>query len=96
MLKLTIDNSTCRLEGLSPIQFKQLKQLMSYSIDPQAAYFSGTYKATRSLITPRGEFPSGLRYVVDDFLGKLPYAVVDLRVRPKPSAGMFKLNLEGK
>lgn len=84
MLKLTIDNSTCKLEGLTPMQFKKLKEAMSYSINPSAAYFSGSYRVTRSLITPRGEFPTGLLYVLDEFLNGKPIDVqVDnKRIRP--------------
>ncbi len=83
MITLTIDNSTCKLEGLNGKQEKELKELLSYSIDAQAAYFSGsTWNKKRSLLTKRGEFPTGLAYIVQAyFKGKIEYK--DLRVPPK-------------
>lgn len=84
IIKLTIDNSTCRLEGLSGKQEKELKELLSYTIDAQAAYFSNrTWKRKQSLLTKRGEFPTGLLYIVVKYLDKEKVYTTDLRVRPK-------------
>lgn len=96
MLKLIVDNSYCRLEGLTVHQFKQLKKLMSYSINATAAYFSGTHRNTRCLITPRGEFPTGLLYIVKDYFKKarVPLEVCDARKVPTQRPGMFKMELK--
>ena len=83
MMRLTIDNSTCKIEGLSVKQHKELTDKLSYQIDAQAAYFSGAYNRKRSLLGKRGEFPTGLLYLVKAYLGANEYNRIDLRKVPK-------------
>lgn len=86
MAKLTIDNSSCWIEGLDRRLFDVLREELSYKEDASAAFFSGRYgPRTCYLISKRtGEFPTGLLYIVRDFLNefKIFPEIVDKRVRP--------------
>lgn len=95
MLKLTVSNSTSLLEGFSKSEYQKLRALLSYNIDTKAVYFSNSYRNTRYLMSKRGEFPSGLVYLVERYLKKnaVNYVKRDLRRRPKPSEGLLTLNL---
>lgn len=56
---------------------------MSYDIGSQAAYFSNSmHSRKRSLLGARGDFPTGLLYIVEKFLAKTPHVVKDARVEP--------------
>lgn len=88
-IKLTIDNSTCKLEGLDKTQFNALRELMSYKVDPQASYFAGKYGLKRYLLDKRGFFPTGLLYMVEKYLQNTDYTVNDIRKRPGPILGRF-------
>lgn len=93
MVTLKIDNSTSQVTGLSVVQFKELKTLLSYDIGTQAAYFSGSrHNTKRSLLTKRGEFPTGLLSRIENWLPK-GSSVVDLRKRPEALEGVFNLSL---
>ncbi len=101
MIKLTIDNSYSRIEGLSVKQDKDLRKAMSYSIDPQAAYFgAGGFKGnTRCLMNKRGEFPTGLLYIVRECLligstNSKDSEVNDLRRLPKTTHRRFAGHFE--
>ncbi len=72
MIRLSIDNSTSRISGLTVGQHGELKKLLSYEIDKQEAYYSGTWKTTRSLLGKRGDFPTGLLYIVEKWLDGRP------------------------
>lgn len=96
MLKLTIGNSECKLEGLSISQHKELKELLSYTLNPQASYFSGGYGPKKqSLLTNSGSFPTGLLYITKEYLHllKVTYALDDTRTRPTPTPSLFDLSL---
>ncbi len=84
MIKLTIGNSTCKIEGLSVKQFSELKKLLSYQVNASAAYFSGGHNNTRYLLGRRGDFPTGLLYIVKAYLKhiKEEFSVVETRVKP--------------
>lgn len=91
MITLKIGNSTSTLEGLSITQLKELRNLMSYTVDKQASYFSKSYgRDKRHLMSKRGEFPSGLLGIAEKYLSTVPHTVVDTRVVPTPTPGMFK------
>lgn len=93
MIQLVIDNSYSRITGLSVKQHKELKALLSYDIDPQQAYFSGNFRSKRSLLGARGDFPTGLLYLVEKYLkGGFQWSAKDLRVRPAATASL-ELNL---
>jgi len=97
MRQLTINNSTSSITGLSVGEERELKKLLSYSIDAQSAYFSGSrHNRTRTLLTKRGEFPTGLLQVLRDWSGEslLDYEIKDLRRRPTPpTKRLFNLSL---
>jgi superfamily II DNA or RNA helicase len=94
-LELIIDNSVCKVSGLGDKHSKALRQLLSYSIDRQAAYFSSAHNTRRYLIDKRGEFPTGLLYLVKDYLAKqgLTPRIDDRRKRPKAPVALFKMQM---
>lgn len=97
MITLSVGNSFSQIQGLTASQHSQLKKLMSYSLDDQAAYFSGSYNTMRSLLGKRGDFPSGLLYIVKKWLidSKLKPQVNDTRVMPsKGCKKLFNLSLD--
>lgn len=78
---LKIANSYSQISELTQTQFKELKELLSYTINPQAAYFSGRGRIQkRSLLSKRGEFPTGLLAIVQAYLTS--WTEVDTRIRP--------------
>jgi superfamily II DNA or RNA helicase len=93
MIQLTVDNSYSRITGLSDLEHKELKELLSYEIDAQAAYFSGSFRTKRSLFGKRGDFPTGCLYLVNRWLNDKNHVYNDHRTRPQPRHGLFSLNL---
>lgn len=93
-MNLRIGNSYCTVEGLTGDLEKKLKNALSYSLDPSASYYSGSFKTKRSLLGKRGDFPSGLLYLVKEFLykNKLEVNIRDTRVQP-PRDKFYSLNL---
>ena len=83
-MKITIDNSYSRVEGLKTDQFRALRKLLSYESDPQAAYYSGGFRRVKYLIDSKGFFPTGLLQKVVSFCGSLQaVAIVDKRIDPR-------------
>lgn len=81
MILLTVGNSVSQISGLSSAQFAEVKRLLSYKLPN--AYASGSPRYPyRSLLSKRGEFPSGLLYLLEQYLGKFPHEVRDTRKRP--------------
>lgn len=79
-----------RVEGLTDAQLKQLRKLTSYSINPKNAYFSGSaYNTTRHLMSKRGEFPTGLLYIVKHWAKQHKHEVEDRRKRPELRKALF-------
>jgi hypothetical protein len=64
---------------------------MSYTLAADGAGYGGL-KYRRKLLTARGEFPTGILYIAKAMLNKfkIPYKVLDNRVLPKSTLGMFK------
>lgn len=94
MINLIIDNSESKLEGLLINDHKALKEILSYTLSPTASYFSGGYGPRKqSLLSTRGVFPTGLLYLVLDYIQKnnVPHKVTDKRIVPKRQEGLFKL-----
>jgi superfamily II DNA or RNA helicase len=59
--RIIVNNSFSQIQGLTDEQFAEVRKLLSYKMDEQAAYFSGAYKArTKYLIDAKGSFPTGL------------------------------------
>lgn len=83
MITITVNNSFSQIQGLSPEQEKGLRKELSYSSDPQAAYFSGGYQRIRHLIDKKGNFPTGLLARTREFLGNTPYKLQDARRKPQ-------------
>ncbi len=94
MIDVIIENSMSRVVGLTDTQFKALRNVLSYSIDSQAAYFSSAYQTKRYLLSKKGEFPTGLLYLVKESLFKTPSVrYIDRRTLPKPRHGLFTMSL---
>ncbi len=94
MITLKINNSYSQIIGLDANHHKALRQILSYEIDSQAAYFSNNHHNTRRyLIDNRGNFASGLLPLVSRYLrlNALNVSTIDDRVKPKG-----KLPLTGK
>lgn len=93
MIKLLINNSYSRLYGLTPTQFKEVRELLSYKSEVTKAYGNnyGGYKIY--LINRKGEFPTGLVPRVTRHFSNL--VIIDDRVRPLHSRQFErkKLNL---
>ncbi len=84
-MKLTINNSFSRIEGLSEPAFKALREKLSYRIDPREAFFGGqTRSPKRYLLSKRGDFPTGLLNKVESFILDYPKydEVVNWKVPP--------------
>lgn len=93
MIKLTIDNSLCKIEGLSPSQYGKLRKELSYLPNPAQAHFGGyNAQGRRYLIDARGNFPTGLLYLVDKCLAEETVHIVDSRKEPTARIN-FKLKL---
>lgn len=81
-----------KVEGLSKDQFKALREVLSYRLDAQGSYFSGSWRSPkRYLLNALGDFPTGLLPLVLENVNKLPHETVDLRVKPRPTPGTFVL-----
>lgn len=95
MALLVIDNSTCIIKGLALDQYKSLRELLSYSINPQASYFSGSFNTKRYLLTKRCEFPTGLLPKVLDWCSEhqVKHTLEDHRKRPEAILGLHSLSL---
>lgn len=91
MITLSIDNSTCVIGDLSRAQLGSLRVLLSYR---EETYTPGGYKIRlKPLITSRGEFPTGLLYLVDGWLQAhtVRHTRNDRRRRPKARHKLFTL-----
>lgn len=96
-LNLIINNSTCSITGLSIEQHKALRDILSYEENPQAAYYSENFRSSkRYLMDKKGVFPTGLLYLVQDYLKthKLIGTVFDCRFLPEPMPDDFHFDLE--
>lgn len=95
MIIVTIDNSYSKVTGLSPKQDKELRDLLSYVIGGKSAYFSGYGIRKRSLLSKRGEFPTGLLNQVNKYIQitNTTVVIVDNRRKPFPNKNRFKLKL---
>lgn len=72
MVVLTIGNSYSKITGLSPKQEKELRQKLSYM---SGSFFGGFGPRKVSLLSKRGEFPTGLLSQVKVFLKTAAIAV---------------------
>jgi superfamily II DNA or RNA helicase len=94
MITLTIDNSDCRVTGLNAEQFAALRKLLLYR-ERTGRWVKQRDKKTKKirmvpevlfhfLIDKRGNFPTGLLYIVEDFLLNIDplYVATDARKLP--------------
>lgn len=84
MVTIDINNSFSQINSLPVFHFKALRQLMSYSVDAQVAYFASNFNRTRYLLDKYGAFPTGLLYIVEKYVADnhLKVEFIDLRKRP--------------
>lgn len=83
MVILTINNSYSKISGLSIEQEKELRDLLSYAVGGSSAYFSGFGIRKRSLLSKRGEFPTGLLSRIRKQFATSELKIVDSRMKPK-------------
>lgn len=101
MIQVKIGNSISKVSGLTAEQFKQVRELMCYrvptrirvtvrrkvKINGKTGIKSGTVFQTRKcyLIDQKGEFPTGLLYILQDYLQKSGTVseTIDTRIKPK-------------
>lgn len=60
VIEIIVGNSYSQIKGLDSKAFSQVKKLLSYEDNPQAAYYTGGFARTRYLIDAKGNFPTGL------------------------------------
>lgn len=98
MTTITIGNSYSKILGLSLVQSKELQNLLSYTVGGKAAYFSGFGIRRKSLLSSRGEFPTGLQHIVFKYLHKnnIVYKIINLSKAPLLSPSKYKLFLPFK
>lgn len=99
MIKLTINNSYSKIEGLNLKQEQELKVLMSYTLPQNVIHFSGRYgPQTKTLLSKRGDFPTGLLYIVSNFLygNNYNHVTQDNRIQPKSNSNFPQLKLSFK
>lgn len=92
-ITLTIDNSYSKITGLDVKQHKSLSKLMSYN--KPYNFFHPTHRRQVSLLGKRGDFPTGLMYIVADWsvTTKTFINIIENRVKPKKTIH-FKLGLK--
>lgn len=83
MIKLEINNSYSKVSGLNAQQERKLRDVLSYVVGGKNAYFSGFGPRKRSLLSKRGEFPTGLLARVQDCMKEYGIICSDQRKRPK-------------
>ncbi len=93
MIHLRVNNSTSQLISLSIKEYAEVKELMSYTLDPKAQYYSKSFgSGKKTLINKKGEFPTGLLYIAEKWLLGKPHITDDQREVPI-SKGIIKLTL---
>lgn len=97
MITITIGNSLSKITGITAEQFKKLRELLSY-IESENTYFNPYANRPKYLITKRGEFPTGLLYLVQGFFHQAQIQVLlqDSRIRPAPRKTPFVAEIKYK
>ena len=93
MIIVGIYNSECSITGLSVAQFKELRKILSYKPSAQASFHSGRHNTNINLMNQKGVFPTGLLYLVQNFLINDIHEIKDLRIVPKPQESLLKADL---
>lgn len=83
LIKLIVGNSACKIDGLPVEHYNALRKLLSYT--PETSDYGMAHLYRKYLISKRGEFPTGLLYIVEDYLSKakLKFSLTDTRIAPK-------------
>lgn len=77
MIIININNSYSTITGLTSKQEKEVRDLLSYTI---GSHFSNFGPKRKSLLSRRGEFPTGLLNRVKSYLSPDAYKCIDLRI----------------
>lgn len=81
MVTVTVDNSYSTIKGLSVDQERSLREALSYAVGGKSAFYSGFGVRKRSLLSKRGEFPTGLIPRLAEYF-KSGDEWIDLRIKP--------------
>lgn len=92
MLVAKIGNSVCSVSGFTVSQLKELRDRMSYTVVGKTRYASRFGSTRKFLLSKRGDFPTGLLYILEEYARetRTPVSWNDTRVRP----AMRQLGLE--
>lgn len=94
MRQLTVNNSESQITGLSSEETKRLRKALSYTVNPNAQFFSGTHRSpTRCLMDAKGRFPTGLLPRVKKELNLDPGSILDHRIKPDAPRMLHNANL---
>lgn len=94
MVTVTLGNSYSRIIGFTPNQFKALREILSYKVDPAIAYYVGGHRPrVKHLIDAKGNFPTGLWPRVKKFLRNSKYDLKDTRKRPESGPFLYKAKI---
>lgn len=95
MITLKINNSYSQILNLTTDQFKLLRKDLSYTVNSTGSYYAKQFQHKKYLISTRGDFPTGLLYIVMRFItiNNLKTTIIDNRIAPKPFINAPKLKL---
>lgn len=97
MITLTLGNSVSNIAGLTAEEMRSLKKILSYEIPENQAHFSQNhFNRIKYLIDKKGNYPSGLDYLVKAWLTSPTAVVIDKRSIPKTQHNLFKASLAHK
>lgn len=87
MIKVSIGNSVSEISGYSIQEYRQLRQLLSYTISDAKQHFGGFGSPVRYLIDKKGVFNTGLLPLVNEYIDKTgkQISLADFRIPPKRS-----------
>lgn len=91
-VSMVINNSLSKISGLDSIQFKNLKKILSYTID--STYIKNfKWKQVKYLIDRHGNFPTGLLPRVEKWLfsKSIKSTTYDMRLLPKSILSSLKI-----
>lgn len=82
---ITVGNSYSRITGLNVEHLKVLRALLSYVVGGKGAYYGKYGPRHKSIMSKKGEFPSGVLPRVKSYLSqeRLGFTIKDSRVAPK-------------
>lgn len=92
-MRIHVYNSFSRVENLTVQQYQALRKVLSYSVSASEAFYSKARSPIRYLLSPKGEFMTGLLPRVQLWAQKsgIPVTIENHRVCPNPKPGMFRL-----